>query len=353
MAIEPKSKAMVFPRVGKVIIIIFAAAFVLVGARAYQLYRFVFEPNVKSEYVLLIHKENTYDDLLQKLEHDKVLNNIKAFKWVAKKKNYAGNVKPGRYELQQNMTTNALVNKLRIGAQDPVDVTFNNVRIKEELAGKVSTYIWADSVSVLDLFSDEKQIEEWGFDTATFRCMFIPNTYEMYWTTLASDFAKRMHQEYQRFWNDERLQKAKALELTPVEVSILASIVQSETAKNDELQRVAGLYINRLQRGILLQADPTVKYAVGDFSIKRVLNKHLAVDSPYNTYKYAGLPPGPICFPSTAAIDAVLNYEKHNYIYMCAKDDFSGYHSFAATLAQHNRNAAKYRAALNRNRIYK
>lgn len=353
MAIESKNRTMAFPRVGKVIIIFFALAFVIVGARAYQLYRFVFDPNVKTDYVLLIHKENSYNDLLEKLEKDQVLNNLKAFKWVAKKKDYAGNIKAGRYVLPKNMSTNALVNKLRIGAQDPVNVTFNNVRVKEELAGKVSAYIWADSLAVLNLFSDEKQIEEWGFNTETFRCMFIPNTYEMYWTTMAGDFAKRMHQEYQRFWNNERLKKAKKLELSPIEVSILASIVQSETAKPDELKRVAGLYINRLKRGILLQADPTVKYAVGDFSIKRVLNKHLAVESPYNTYKYAGLPPGPICFPSTAAIDAVLDYEQHNYIYMCAKNDFSGYHSFAATLAQHNRNAAKYRAALNRNRIYK
>lgn len=353
MALEQKSRAMTFPKVGKIIIIFFAIAFVIVGARAYQLYSFIFEPNVKSEYVLLIEENTDYDQLVSKLEKEEVLDNLNAFSWVAKKKKYTDNVKAGRYVLTKDMTTNALVNKLRIGSQDPVDVTFNNVRIKEELAGKVSSYIWADSLSILILFSNEQQIKDWGFNPETFRCMFIPNTYEMYWTSMAGDFAERMHTEYERFWSSERKEKAKQLELSPEEVSILASIVESETAKSDELQTVAGLYINRLKRGILLQADPTIKYAVGDFSIKRVLNKHLEIDSPYNTYKNLGLPPGPICFPSVKSIDAVLNYEKHNYIYMCAKEDFSGYHNFAATLTQHNRNAAKYRAALNKNKIFK
>ncbi len=181
--------------------------------------------------------------------------------------------------------------------------------------------------------------------------MFIPDTYEFYWTTSAKEFADRMKQEYDRFWNDERKKKAEEIKLKPVEVTTLASIVQAETAKNEELKTIAGLYINRLNRGMFLQADPTVKFAVGDFSLKRILNVHLEVDSPYNTYKNIGLPPGPINFPETSAIDAVLNYEKNNYYYMCAKEDFSGTHNFAATLAEHNRNAAKYRAALDRNKI--
>ena len=251
------------------------------------------------------------------------------------------------------MNTNQIVNMLRSGRQDPVDVTFNNVRFKEDLAEKVSKYIWADSVSILNLFSDEKLITGFGFTTETFRTMFIPNTYEFYWTTSAEEFAQRMKIEYDKFWTETRKAKAKKIELSPEEVIILASIVQSETVKPDEMKRIAGLYLNRLKRGILLQADPTIKYAVGDYSIKRVLNKHLEIDSPYNTYKYAGLPPGPIMFPEVSAIDAVLNYETHNYIYMCAKEDFSGYHNFAKTLSQHNRNAAKYRAALNKKRIWK
>ncbi len=353
MTIEQKSRAMTFPKIGKFIIIFFAIAFVIVGARAYKLYHYTFDANVKTDYVLLIRENQDFEEVYKELEKAAVLNDNKAFKWVSDKKSYPSNVKPGRYMLKANMTTNALVNKLRSGNQDPVDVTFNNVRIKEDLAGKVSKYLWADSLSILQLFTNEQEISERGFDAETYRTMFIPNTYEMYWTTDAEEFGTRMYREYERFWNEDRKNKAKALELTPVQVSILASVVESETAKADELKRVAGLYINRLRRNIPLQADPTIKYAVGDFSLRRILNKHLEIDSPYNTYKYAGLPPGPICFPSVSSIDAVLNYEKHDFIYMCAKEDFSGYHNFAKTLAQHNRNAAKYRAALDKNRIYK
>ncbi len=353
MSIEPKSRAMTFPRIGKYIIIFFAAAFIVVGVRGYQLYQFVFQENVLSNYVMLITDNDTYETIETRLETDAVLSSTKAFKWVSKKKSYPDNVKPGRYKLKKGMTTNELVNMLRSGAQEPVDVVFNNMRFKEDLAGKVSKYIQADSLEILDLFEDEKQITEWGFTTETYRTMFIPNTYEMYWTTTAKEFAERMQSEYNKFWNEDRKKKAEALNISPEQVSILASIVQSETIKKEELPRVAGLYINRVQRGIPLQADPTVKYAVGDFSIKRVLNKHLEIDSPYNTYKNAGLPPGPICFPEVTTIDAVLNYEKHNYIFMCAKEDFSGYHNFASTNAQHERNAAKYRAALDKNKIFK
>lgn len=344
---------MTFPKIGKYIIIFFAAAFIIVGGRAYKLYHYTFDANVKSDYVLLIQQDENFDSVYKELEKALVLNNIKAFKWVSDKKSYPSNVKPGRYILKTNMTTNAVVNKLRSGNQDPVNLTFNNVRVKEELAEKVSKYIWADSLSVLQLFSNEQEIRERGFDAETYRTMFIPNTYEIYWTTSAEEFGTRMFREYERFWNEDRKNKAKALELTPVQVSVLASIVESETAKSDELKRVAGLYINRLHRNIPLQADPTIKYAVGDFSLRRIINKHLEIDSPYNTYKNLGLPPGPICFPSVSSIDAVLNYEKHDFIYMCAKEDFSGYHNFAKTLAQHNRNATKYRTALDKNKIYK
>ncbi len=344
---------MLFPKVGKFIIIFFAIAFIVVGIRAYQLYRYVFNENVKHEYVLLIPENATYKQVTDSLKINDVLINYKAFKWVSKKKSYRDSVKPGRYVLKKGMNTNQIVNMLRGGLQQPVDVTFNNVHFKEELAGKVSQYIEADSLSILNLFSDKKKIEEYGFTPETFRVMFIPNTYEFYWTTTADEFADRMHEEYEHFWNEQRRKKAEEINLTPAEVSILASIVQSETAKKDELGRVAGLYINRLKRGQLLQADPTVKYAVGDFSLKRILNSHLQIESPYNTYKYAGLPPGPINFPEISSIDAVLNYEKNNFIYMVAKPDFSGYHNFSSTLAQHNRNAAAYREALNENKIYK
>ncbi|MBN2637441.1 MAG: endolytic transglycosylase MltG [Prolixibacteraceae bacterium] len=344
---------MLFPKLGKYIIIFFAIAFILVAIRGYQLYQYVFRENVKKDYVLIIPENATYKQVTDSLGVNEVLESIKAFKWVSKKKKYISTVKPGRYEFTTGMNTNQVVNILRSGLQTPIKVTFNNVRFNEELAAKVSKYIQADSISILNLFSDEKQIEKYGFTPETYRTMFIPDTYEFYWTTSAEEFAERMKIEYDRFWNEERQKKAEAMNLTPVEVSVLASIVQSETAKKEELQRVAGLYYNRIKKGIPLQADPTVKYAVGDFSLKRILNSHLAIESPYNTYKYAGLPPGPINFPETTTIDAVLNFEEHNYIYMCAREDFSGYHYFATTLAEHNRNAAKYRAALDAERIYK
>lgn len=353
MGIDKKSKIMLFPRIGKFIIIFFALAFIVVGIRAYQLYQYVFQENVQKEYVLIVPQNATYLQVLDSLSVNGVLQSLKAFKWVAKKKSYPLAVKPGRYVLKKGMNSNQAVNILRSGLQTPMDVTFNNVHFKEELAGKVSKYIQADSLSILGLFYDEAQIEAYGFTPETYRAMFIPNTYEFYWTTSAEEFAERMKAEFDRFWDGERRAKAEKMNLTPAEVTTLASIVQAETAKTEELETVAGLYVNRLERGQLLQADPTVKYAVGDFSLKRILNSHLVVDSPYNTYKYAGLPPGPINFPETASIDAVLNYQDHNYIFMCAREDFSGYHNFAKTLAQHNRNAAKYRAALDENKIWK
>ncbi len=353
MTIEQKNKIMLSPRIGIFIIVFFSIAFIIIGVRAYQLYQYAFRPNIKTEYVLFVPDNATYEQVLDSLTANEALESIKAFKWVANKKSYQLAVKPGRYVLKTGMTSNEIVNMLRGGLQTPLSVTFNNIHFKEELAGKVSKYLQTDSLSILNLFYDEKQIEKFGFTPETYGAMFIPNTYEFYWTTTAREFAERMKNEYERFWNNERRKKAEELNLTPVEVTTLASIVQSETAKREELATVAGLYINRLQRGQFLQADPTVKYAVGDFSLKRILNSHLEIDSPYNTYKYAGLPPGPINFPETSSINAVLNYQKHKYIYMCAKEDFSGYHNFSATLAEHNRNAAKYRRALDNNKIFK
>lgn len=353
MSIGKKSKLLLFPRVGKFIIIFFALALIVAGLRGYQLYMYIFNANVKMEAAFIIPEGADINQVMDSLAAHDVLLNEKAFRWVAKKKEYPSMIKPGHYLFRKGMHTNQMVNMLRSGEQEPLNVTFNNARFKEDLAGKVSRYIQADSVSVLGLFSDEQKIRDYGFTPETFKAMFIPNTYEFYWTTTAEDFARRMKQEYDRFWNKERQEKAEAAGLTPVEVSILASIVQEETAKADELRRVAGLYINRLQRGIPLQADPTVKYAVGDFSLRRVLNAHLEIDSPYNTYKYAGLPPGPVNFPEMAALNAVLDYEKHDFLFMVAREDFSGYHHFSRTLSEHNRHAARYRAALNERRIWK
>ena len=351
MTIEKKSNLLIFPRVGKFIIIFFAIALVFAGFRGYQLYQYIFRENVKNDFVLYIPNNANFNQVIDSLTRNDVLLSLKAFKWISKKKDYSKSIRTGRYLLKKGMNTNQIVNILKSGMQTPLNVTFNNVRTKEQLAGKVSKYIQTDSLSILKLFSDENHIKEFGFTPETYTAMFIPDTYEFYWTTTAEGFAERMKLEFEKFWNMERREKAEEIKLSPIEVSILASIVQAETAKKDELQRVAGLYINRLKRGQFLQADPTVKYALGDNTLKRILKVHLEIDSPYNTYKYAGLPPGPINFPETSALDAVLNYEKHKYLYMCAKEDFSGYHNFAVTLSEHNRNAARYRAALDKNKI--
>lgn len=274
----------------------------------------------------------------------KVLKSKKAFDWLARKTNYDKNVHPGRYVLTNGMTNQQLINMLRMGHQTPVKVVFNNMRTVEQLAGRISEQIEADSASIIEAINNNPDI-----DATT----FIPNTYEFYWNTDADAFVDKMFNEYKFFWNESRLQKAKNKKLTQKEVSILASIVDKETTKTSEMPRIAGVYINRLNRHWPLQADPTLVFALGDFNIRRVLDVHKNIDSPYNTYKYAGLPPGPICIPSIAAIDAVLNAEKHNYFYFCAKDDLSGYHVFAKNITEHNNNAERYRRALNKNKIYK
>ena len=273
-----------------------------------------------------------------------VLKNKKAFDWLAKKRHYDEKVHPGRYVLKDGMTNQQLINMLRMGHQTPVRVVFNNMRTVEQLAGRISEQIEADSTSIIDAIYDNESI-----DATT----FIPNTYEFYWNTTAEEFVNKMATEYKRFWNESRLLKAKNLKLTARQVSILASIVDKETTKTSEMPRIAGVYMNRLNRRWPLQADPTLIFAIGDYNIRRVLDVHKNIDSPYNTYKYAGLPPGPICIPSIAAIDAVLNAEKHKYFYFCAKDDLSGYHVFAKNIDEHNRNAERYRRALNKNKIYR
>ena len=244
------------------------------------------------------------------------------------------------------MSNRQLCNMLNGGLQTPVKVTFNNIRDVAMLAGRIGEQIEADSIEIMNYLNDVANLADLGFTRQTIPAMFLPNTYEFYWNTNAAQFTEKMKKEYDKYWNEERLAQAKEVGLTPIQVSILASIVDKETNKTDEMAKIAGVYLNRLRNGWLLQADPTLVFAVGDFGLKRVLNIHKEVESPYNTYKYHGLPPGPICIPSLAAINSVLNAEKHNYYYFCAKDDFSGYHVFAKTLTEHNRNAEKYRRKL-------
>ena len=312
---------------------------------------FIFDSNVTVELepaYIYIPNGSDYNDLLSIIENSGFIDDMESFKQVAEWKKFGDNILAGRYEIHDGMSNNALINLLRSGKQSPVQLSFISVRNLPTLAGKISVYIEADSTEIADLLTNPETAAKYGFNKQTFPAMFIPNTYEFYWNTSADKFVERMAKEFKNFWNEDRLQKAQKLDMSQSEVSTMASIVEKETQKNDEKAKIAGVYVNRIQKGMLLQADPTVVFAIGDFTIQRVLKRHLQYDSPYNTYLYQGLPPGPICIPSTSSIDAVLNYEKHSYYYFCAKEDFSGYHVFASSLSQHNANARRYHNALRR-----
>jgi UPF0755 protein len=344
------------PKAGGRIIKLFILVLAVLLVITFIGYRKLYKPNVRLEQkdkqtFLYIHTGSTYEDVLKSLKSLNYLVDVKSFEWMAAKMNYTSNVKPGRYLLKNGMSNRKLLSMLRSGNQAPVDVVVPNARLKRRLAFEVSRYIEADSLEILKLLNNDIFLSKYGFNPKTALAMFIPNTYEFFWTTSPEQLFERIHKEYKKFWNETRLAKAESTGLSPMEVSILASIVEEETQKNDEKPTIAGLYINRLNKKMLLQADPTVRFACGNFAIKRILEKDKAIDSPYNTYRYIGLPPGVICIPSIASIDAVLNFDKNNYLYMCAKEDFSGYHNFARTLEQHLINAQRYQKALNKARI--
>ncbi len=315
----------------------------------FYFYQIVFTPNIlvdREDRLFVIKSGSTYRGVLEDMGKQNIVNDMVSFSFLARFKDFDRNIRPGRYMLRRNMTNLDAIRALLGGRTEPVNVTFTHVRLLSELDEKITKNIGvteSEFEDALDEFIDDNKE---GFTRGNILSMFIPNTYQVYFNVVPEELVGRMHDEYLKFWTEERRSKAAALELTPIEVSILASIVQAETVKQDEAPTIAGLYINRLKKDIPLQADPTLVYAVGDFSIKRVLNEHKEVDSPYNTYKYAGLPPGPINMPQIANLDAVLNYGKSRYIYMCAREDFSGYHNFATTLREHNQNAAKYQRAL-------
>jgi UPF0755 protein len=320
------------------------------------IYSWIYSPSLVNtpdeKAYLYIRTGSVYDDVKHDLDSLGWHKNMKSFDWVARKKEYPSKVKPGRYELFRGMSNDSLVNLLRSGKQSEIELVFNTMRTLEYLASVVSNQIEADSVSLISIFRDTSLMENLGFTPESWMGIFIPNTYRFFWNTNATQFINRMKKEYEDFWSGQRDSKREEMGFSRNEVMALAAIVQSETFKLDEMPRVAGVYMNRLKKGMKLQADPTVIYAIGDYNMRRVLRKHLRVDSPYNTYKYAGLPPGPIRIPSLQAIDACLNYEQNDYLYFCAKDDFSGYHSFASSYMQHLRNARKYQKALNERQIF-
>ncbi|MBD2715631.1 endolytic transglycosylase MltG [Microvirga sp. STR05] len=325
---------------------------------SYYFYQVFFTPNVETKgkptYVV-VRRGETAKAVLDSIEATGVIVDKLSLRFVAKLMKYDKLVKPGRYELKEGYTNRQLINDLRTGSNKlPLMLTFQNIRLREDLARKLATTIDARPGQFDSLLSSPSYTKSLGFDTTSVQTMFIPNTYELAWNTSADNLMQRMKKEYEKFWTPSRDAKRKQLNLSRAEVSTLASIVEAEQQQHaDERPRVAGVYLNRLRRGMKLQADPTVVYANKDFTIKRVLNVHLTKDSPYNTYKYKGLPPGPINLPSIASIDAVLNPESHDYLYFCAKEDFSGYHAFARNEQEHLVNARRYQAALTRSGIMK
>jgi len=327
------------------------------GFVVYQIYNAIFSPNTQfnnNEAFVYIASDDTFTDVKTSLEP--LLKDLSTFEAVAKRKGYVANIKAGKYALKKGMNNNEIINTLR-SANIPVRVSFNNQESLESLAGRISEQLEADSISLLHAFNDADFLRETNFDEDSKLGMYLPNTYEFFWNTKAEGFRDRMLKEYQSFWNEERLEKAKEQNLTPEQVIALAAVVQKETAKVDERRRVAGVYLNRIRKGILLQADPTVIFAIKketgnyDTIIKRVLYRDLEMDSPYNTYKYAGVPPGPITMPDISSIEAVLNPEKHEYFYFVADVSNFGYHMFAKTLAQHNRNKVQYTQWLNEQKV--
>ncbi|WP_299117960.1 endolytic transglycosylase MltG [uncultured Winogradskyella sp.] len=329
------------------------------GAIAYYFYNAMFSPNTNfeedSKYIY-ISSGDTYREVRQKLMP--LLDDIDSFDALAKQKKYIAYVKAGKYQIKKGMNNNEIINSIRSN-NIAIKLSFNNQNSLENLAGRISSQIEVDSLSLLKAMKDESFLSKAGFKTETALGMYLPNSYQVFWNTSAQGFVERMYKEYNRFWNADRLAKAKALGFSKNEVIALASIVYEESKQKVEQPRVAGVYINRIKIGMKLDADPTLKFAAYKLPkyknkiIRRVLNVHKEIDSPYNTYKYAGLPPGLIAMPDLSAIDAVLNYEKHNYYYFAVDPKKPGFHRFAKSLSQHNSNARAYHRYLDQKGIKK
>lgn len=331
----------------KILNIVILCAIVAAGVMAYLLFSPVARTG-ESAY-LYIDNDDDMDSVEVKLSEVASDGGVMTVKFLADCMGY--NVRSGRYAVESDMGSLKLFRHLRNGQQDPLMLTVPSVRTKDRLAHEISEKLMLNADSLLDAISDPAVCEKYGLDTANIVCMFIPNSYEIYWNISLDKFLDRMKTESENFWQGERLAKAQKLDMTPEQVITLASIVDEETANNPEKPMIAGMYYNRLKKGMPLQADPTIKFALQDFELRRIYTKLLSVISPYNTYRNIGLPPGPIRIPSVAGIDAVLNLVHHDYLYMCAKEDFSGTHNFARTYPEHLLNAAKYSKALDARNI--
>lgn len=339
------------------ILVLILTSTLLTGVFCYKFYQSIYGEFITKDCVVFIGSYDSVNDIQKTItisldaKENTHSNKISKFNWLADQKNYK-KPKAGKYILKKGMSLNDVINLLRSGNQTPVKVSFNNQDTLEKFSGRIASQIEADSINILNVFKDSIFLKENKLNQASVLGILIPNTYEFYWNVSAENFRNRLLKEYKKFWNKERLTKASSLNLSKEEVITLASIVQKETVKTIERPIVAGLYLNRIKRGIPLQADPTIVYLLKkrngiDYEVKRVLYKDLKISSPFNTYLNKGLPPNLIAMPDISSIDAVLNYKKHNYLYMCASIEKFGFHEFASTLSQHNKNATKYQRWLN------
>ena len=341
----------------RIFIIAFGIASLLALIAGAIAYYAIFNSNTlfsEGDKTFFIHDQITTEKLADDLLSQSIIKRKSSFKLTAKLMSFdSNNVKTGRYKIEAGLNNREIISMIRSGRQEAVKLTFNNVRDIKELSGRITSNIQLDSIEFVEKLLSKDFLDKLEYNEQDILSLFIPNTYQVFWNIDFESLINRMKKEHNIFWNEDRLAKAAELDLSPKEVYALASIVEKETIANSEKKRIAGVYYNRLERNMLLQADPTVVYANGDFSLRRVLNKHLEIDSPYNTYKYLGLPPGPIYMPDINSIEAVLNREKHKYIFFCAKPDNSGLHAFAETSAQHAANARRFHSWLNKQRIYK
>lgn len=331
-----------------IIILLFGALASGLGF-GYQFYHRFYEININigiNNYDLLIPSESNYDDVIKILEKSGIVKDMESLQWLARQMNYPNHVSAGRYVVEPNLSNRQFILKLRSALQTPVKITLNKFRTKENLVGFVASKIEADSMSIFNLINNPFYLAQHGFTTDNVMCVFLHNTYEFYWNTSAESFFEKMLKEYNRYWDEKKKIKAKKLGLTPEQVITLASIVEEETNNKSEKPIIAGVYLNRLRKNMKLQADPTVRFALNNFKIKRIKFSHLSVDSRYNTYMYEGLPPGPICTPTPFSIESVLKNINHNYYFFCAKEDFSGTHNFSTTHAEHLVFAQRYHDSL-------
>ncbi len=336
-------------------ILIGALVFIITTFTGYQYFftsNFMIREETGKEYYLYIPDDATFRTVVDSLQKDSVLHDILSFSFVAKLMKYQDYVKPGRYQIRAQANNLEVIKRLKRGAQTPLNLTFNNIRTKSDLANRLGGRLQMSPEDIMALLNDQEYAESFDLDTNTIMSIFIPNTYELFWTITPAELFNRMRKEYEKFWNEERRTKAQVLGLSPEQVMTVASIVEAETNMNDEKPTIAGVYLNRLAKGWPLQADPTVKFALNDFAIRRITHEHIRTESPYNTYVYQGLPPGPINLPSMPSIEAVLNYEKHDYMFFVADLANPGYHKFSEDFRQHVNNARKYRNDLDKRKIF-